>query len=126
GSLAQGDLIRCLVGIVGLGSVGSLVAEALSRVGLGRLTYIDFDLLETRNLDRTHGASPADVQAALLKVQVAARATTTSHTSAGLELRVVPESVLGRVGFEAALDCDVLISCVDRPWPRHLLNAIAY
>lgn len=126
GSRAQDDVVRCRVGIVGLGSVGSLVAEALSRVGFRRLTYIDFDLLEMRNLDRTHGASLADVLAGLSKVQVAARATTLSHTSAGLDLRVVSESVLGRSGFEAALDCDVLISCVDRPWPRHLLNAIAY
>jgi len=126
GPAAHDDLVRTRVGVIGLGSVGSLVAEALSRIGMTRLTYIDFDRLEPRNLDRTHGASMADLIAGLTKVQVAGRATGVSHTASAVDLRLVPQSVLSVVGFEAALDCDVLISCVDRPWPRHLLNAIAY
>ena len=126
GYSAQEQLVRTRVGIVGLGSVGSLVAEALSRVGLQHLTYIDFDKLEPRNLDRTIGAGAADVPAGLLKVQVAARSTSLSSTASRLDLRVVPRSVLTADGLAAALDCDVLMCCVDRPWPRHLLNAIAY
>ena len=118
--------MRTRVGIVGLGSVGSLVAEALSRIGLRHLAFIDFDTLEVRNLDRTVGASDADVAAGLLKVQVAARNTVRSATTANPDLRLVPLSVLSRGGLAAALDCDVLVSCVDRPWPRHLLNALAY
>ena len=126
GEAAQEQLVRTRVGIVGLGSVGSLVAEALSRIGLRHLTFIDFDTLEVRNLDRTLGASKADVAADLLKVQVAARNTVRSATTANPDLRLVPISVLSRGGLTAALDCDVLVSCVDRPWPRHLLNTLAY
>ncbi len=126
GDVAQQQLVRARVGIVGLGSVGSLVAEALSRMGLRRLTYIDFDKLERRNLDRTAGSTDADVEADLLKVQLAARNAVHSSTATNLDLRPVAESVLSPAGLAAALDCDVLFSCVDRPWPRHLLNALAY
>jgi hypothetical protein len=126
GACAHADLTRARLGIVGLGSVGSLAAEAASRMGMFRLTYIDHDMLEMRNLDRTHGATYADVVAGLSKVEVAGRATALSHTSAALDLRVAHASLLSEQGYAAALDCDVLLSCVDRPLPRHLLNAIAY
>ena len=124
GQAAQERLVRTSVGIVGLGSVGSLVAEALSRVGLRNLTYIDFDKIEHRNLDRTLGATKDDV--GLPKVQVVASATSRSSTAQEASLRKVPCSVLTREGVLAALDCDVLVCCVDRPWPRYLLNTLAY
>ena len=126
GEVAQQQLVRTRIGIVGLGSVGSLVAEALSRMGLRRLTYIDFDKLEVRNLDRTVGSTAADAEAGILKVQLAARNAVHSSTATDLDLRPLAESVLSPAGLAAALDCDVLVSCVDRPWPRHLLNVLAY
>lgn len=126
GQTAQDDLARARVGIVGLGSVGSIVAEALARVGFARITLIDFDVLEERNRDRTAGASAADVAAGLSKVQVAARNVARSATAENLDLRAVKASLLEPEGLAAALDCDVLVSCVDRPWPRFLLNTLAY
>jgi len=40
------------VGIMGLGGLGSLVAVALARVGVGHLLLADFDLVEPSNLNR--------------------------------------------------------------------------
>jgi hypothetical protein len=126
GVRAHNDLVRARIGIVGLGSVGGLCGESFSRMGMSRLSYIDHDALEVRNLDRTNGATIADVVAGLTKVAVAGRATAVSHTSSTLDLRLVGSSLLTEAGYRAALDCDVLLSCVDRPLPRHLLNAMAF
>ena len=40
------------VGVVGIGSVGSIAAEAFARIGVGSLTLIDGDRVEEHNLDR--------------------------------------------------------------------------
>lgn len=126
GQDAQDDLARTRVGIVGLGSVGSIIAEALSRTGVQRITLIDPDLIEERNLDRTLGAYPPDAAANASKVAVSKRLVDQSHTSHGFQAEAVAAPVQTPEGLAKALDCDVLLSCVDRPWPRHILNVIAY
>lgn len=126
GAAAQADIARARVGLVGLGSVGSLVAEGLSRMGVSDIVLIDHDHIELRNLDRTLHSNLADVEARTFKVDVAARGIADSHTAEAVKVNKLPTSLLTREGIEAALDCDVLICCVDRPWPRWILNAIAY
>jgi hypothetical protein len=126
GQKAQQDLARTHVGIVGTGSVGSIIAEALSRTGVDRITLIDADRIEERNLDRTLGALPTDVTPRTHRVDVAKRLIDQTHTSPNFLARAVPHSLLAPEGLGAALDCDILMCCVDRPWPRHVLNVIAY
>jgi sulfur carrier protein ThiS adenylyltransferase len=43
---------RATVGVAGLGGLGSAVAVALARVGVGRLVLADFDVVEPSNLNR--------------------------------------------------------------------------
>jgi hypothetical protein len=126
GDRAQADLARTRFGIVGLGSVGSLVCESLARVGARDLILIDHDRIELRNLDRTAGAVVADAAHRRKKTSVAARtaraaATAPDITVSGQALRVDTSA-----GLAQALDCDLLFCCVDRPSPRHLLNSVAY
>lgn len=126
GDAAQSQLARTHVGVVGLGSVGSIVAEGLSRTGIQQITLIDHDRIEPRNLDRTLGAYQVDSDERIFKVEVSKRLLDQSHTADAFAVVATPESVLSESGLGAALDCDVLICCVDRPWPRHILNKLAY
>ena len=41
-----------VVGIAGLGGLGSSIAVALARVGVGKLILVDFDIVEPSNLNR--------------------------------------------------------------------------
>jgi sulfur carrier protein ThiS adenylyltransferase len=43
---------KSVVGIAGLGGLGSAIAIALARVGVGRLILVDFDVVEPSNLNR--------------------------------------------------------------------------
>ncbi len=126
GPHVQATLSRLTIGLVGAGSVGSIVAEALARMGIRHLKLIDFDSVESVNLDRLLHAYPEDALGISAKVQVLARALRRSATAESFVVEPLEMSVVEEDGFRTALDCDVLFSCVDRPWARSALNLIAY
>lgn len=126
GNKKQSDLVRTHVGIVGLGSVGSIVAESLSRLGITNITLIDYDVIEQRNLDRTLGAVEMDAHNRTPKVKVSERLINYTHTADKVSVDAFEGNLVSVQGMKKALDCDVIFSCVDRPWPRHLLNSMAY
>jgi sulfur carrier protein ThiS adenylyltransferase len=43
---------KSVVGIAGLGGLGSAIAVALARIGVGKLILVDFDVVEPSNLNR--------------------------------------------------------------------------
>ncbi len=123
GVTVQAGLARLRVGVVGAGSVGSAVGEALARVGVGEILLLDYDRVATANLDRTLHSYPEDV--GYPKVEVLAHALRRSSTADAPKIIPAEWSIGEENGFRAALDCDVLFSCVDRPWPRSVLNFTA-
>lgn len=124
GKTTQEDISRLRVGIIGLGSVGSIVAEILARTGVSHFTLIDFDCIENKNLDRTLGIYDTDI--GKTKVRAISDAIYKSATSPNVTVEYIQYSICEERGFSEALNCDVLFSCVDRPWPRQVLNFIAY
>jgi ThiF family protein len=124
GRKGQADLARLRIGIVGLGSVGSIVSEELARMGVENVALIDFDVIEELNLDRVLNASEGTIGD--LKVKVAADAFRRHSNALRPHAREIDASIAEESGYAAALDCDVLFSCVDRHLPRRVLNHIAY
>lgn len=124
GRQGQALISRLHIGIVGLGSVGSIVAETLARMGVERLSFIDYDKVEALNLDRILGATRRDI--GRLKIDVAAENAFRSATARRLRIDRYEASIVEEEGYRAALNCDLLFSCVDRPWARRVLNHIAY
>ena len=98
GQDAQRTISRLRVGIVGLGSVGSIVAEAVARIGVGRITLIDPDRVEKHNLDRLLYATTSDI--GKQKVQVASEAVRRNATAQSVDIIALPKSVHDREGVQ--------------------------
>jgi hypothetical protein len=101
-----------------------MIGESLARTGFENVTVIDFDKAKTHNLDRLIYATASDVGS--LKAEVLVERMSRVATGRAFKGESVIAAVYEDDGFRAALDCDVLFSCVDRPWGRHVLNLIAY
>jgi hypothetical protein len=126
GESSQQKLARLKFGVVGVGSVGSIVAECLARMGVQHIKLIDYDRVERHNLDRLLHCHLEHASQGRLKVDVIGAAIAQSATAAKPIIERLPLAVTETDGFREALDCDILFSCVDRPWARHVLNYIAY
>ena len=124
GEQAHADLTRLRVAVVGAGSVGGFIAEGLARTGFEDIMLIDFDRIEKHNLDRLMYALARHV--GKLKVQILRQRLKLCATAEIVRVEALNCAVFEETGFRAALDSDVIVCCVDRPWGRHVLNQIAY
>jgi hypothetical protein len=120
------DITRMRVLIVGAGSVGLDVIQRLAATGIVEIGIMDFDRVQVVNRDRMVGATRRDARLRRRKVDVAARLARLAATADGFKAFRHHTSICSPEGLAAALDYDVIFSCVDRPWPRAVLNLIAY
>ena len=126
GERCQANLARRRILVVGAGSVGLDVAVRLAASGLGHITVMDFDIVQFHNLDRLIGAKQRDVRLRRPKTFVAHREATGAATAEKARVEVSNLSICEPEGLQLALDHDLIFCCVDRPWPRAVLNALAY
>lgn len=123
GAGVQQGIQQLRIGIVGLGSVGAIVSEALARIGVSEITLIDPDRIEVHNLDRLIFGTRKQVGE--LKVDCIHRQIGLHSTFKDVKTRAIAYGIEYENAYREALDCDLLISCVDSPVARDVLNYIA-
>jgi molybdopterin/thiamine biosynthesis adenylyltransferase len=109
------------VGIVGLGGIGSPLAEQLSRLGVGKLTLIDGDTFDVSNINRVYGSCLND--ATIPKVEIAKR--NIEKIGLGTIVVGIDEPITREAPAKALRDCDVVFGCTDKQIPRAILNQLA-
>ncbi|KDD71981.1 ThiF family protein, partial [Helicosporidium sp. ATCC 50920] len=116
------------VAIVGMGGVGSVAAEMLTRCGIGRLLMYDYDSVELANMNRLFFRPE---QCGLTKTEAAAQTLSGINPDVALEpFTMNVTSVSGFEAFKASLchgssqqsRVDLVLSCVDNYEARLSVN----
>ena len=131
---AQSKLKHLNVGIVGLGGVGSIIAELLGRMGIGKFLLIDPDIVEKTNLPRLVGAQLSDLSVrempffwrkrARSKVELAKRNIIKANPKA--KVRYLEQDVCESEATRELLECDYIFLAADKHSAKLLVNALSH
>lgn len=124
GAGALSRLSGMTVVVVGASGTGSLFCELLARAGCKRIIVIDHDIVMDINLNRILYATADDVRLGTPKVEVLRRGI--EGLGLGCEVVPVQGSILDRGVLRRVLDGDLVVGCIDRDLPRHLLCEVAF
>jgi molybdopterin-synthase adenylyltransferase len=123
-TLSPQDQIRLLessVCIVGLGGLGGLVTEALTRMGIGRFSLVDGDIFEAHNLNRQLLSSIDHI--GLPKAEIACQRV--NSINPGLEV-VATAAYLTPENADALVSAGhLVVDCLDNIKSRFILESAA-
>jgi NAD(P)-dependent dehydrogenase (short-subunit alcohol dehydrogenase family) len=124
GAGALSRLSRMTVVVVGASGTGSLFCELLARAGCRRIIVIDHDIVKDINLNRILYATAEDARFGTAKVEVLRRGI----EALGLGCKIIPirGTILDCAMLRHVLEGDLVVGCVDRDLPRHLLCEVAF
>jgi hypothetical protein len=124
GKAGQEKLSQCRVGIIGLGGIGSLLAEYLARLGINEFYLIDDDHIEETNRSRVLGATATDVRKKMAKVLIAKRNILKANKNAVVHTR--QEDVSKEEILKELTSCDYLFLAADSMRARLAFNALVH
>jgi len=107
--------------VVGAGGLGCPILAYLGAAGVGHLTIIDGDVVETSNLQRQILYTEADVGRP--KAIAAAKHLRAQHS--GIEVRPVPQMLTAENGLSLIEGADFIVEGIDRIAGRHLINRLS-
>ncbi len=122
GAEGQRALAKLRTAIVGLGGIGSIVAQELVHLGVREFILVDPDCVETTNLNRLPNATTDDV--GTLKVAVAERYIQSMARDA--KVIALGEDVIRVTTARKLLGANVILCCTDSHGSRAVLQQIAY
>jgi adenylyltransferase/sulfurtransferase len=123
GEPGQRKLLDSHVTLCGCGALGTVLANALVRAGVGYLRLVDRDFIETHNLQRQVLFDEHDVAENLPKAEAAARKLSAINSSVHVEPVVTDierTNILGLVE-----DADLILDGTDNFEIRYLINDVA-
>ena len=106
----QKRLQQAVVGIMGLGGLGSAVAVALARMGIGCLRIADFDIVEPTNLNRQQYFVD---QVGLKKTE--ALKNNIARINPYVRVKIIDQRLTEDLIPVLFRDVDVLVECFDDP-----------
>src|SRR5947199_2906781 len=123
GEVGQRRLLGSHVTLCGCGALGTVLANALVRAGVGHLRLIDRDFIETNNLQRQVLFDEQDVAENLPKAEAAARKLGAINSSVHIEPIVTD---IDRTNIlELVQDADLILDGTDNFEIRYLINDVA-
>jgi adenylyltransferase/sulfurtransferase len=123
GEGGQERLLQSRVTLCGVGALGTVLANALVRAGVGRLRIVDRDFIETHNLQRQVLFDENDVAQNLPKAEAAARKLAAINSSVHVDPVVADIDRTNIV--ELVQDADVILDGTDNFEIRYLINDVA-
>ena len=123
GEEGQKRLLQSHVTLCGCGALGTVLANALVRAGVGHLRLVDRDFIETNNLQRQVLFDEHDVAENLPKAEAAARKLGAINSSVFVETVVTD---IDRTNIiELVQDADLILDGTDNFEIRYLINDAA-
>src|SRR5436853_4180241 len=123
GEEGQRKLLDSHVTLCGCGALGTVLANALVRAGVGHLRLIDRDFIETNNLQRQVLFDEHDVAENLPKAEAAARKLGAINSSVYVEPVVTDIDRTNILGL--CQDADIILDGTDNFEIRYLINDVA-
>jgi adenylyltransferase/sulfurtransferase len=119
----QRKLLVSRVTLCGCGALGTVIANALVRAGVGFVRIVDRDFIENHNLQRQVLFDEADIAANLPKAEAAARKLRVVNSSVTIEPVVTD---IDRTNIlELSKDADIILDGTDNFEIRYLINDVS-